>query len=90
MWFREAKENPQGGGGLPVEDRARRGRVGIRVDSVGAELRYDASRLDLSVDTVALPDPRLSRVWGKQIYRLSFKAKRLETKGRYSFSISRR
>lgn len=71
-------------------DTSRPGRVGIRVDSVGAELRYDASRLDLSVDTVALPDPRLSRVWGKQIYRLSFKAKRLETKGRYSFSISRR
>ena len=71
-------------------DTSRPGRVGIRVDSVGAELRYDASRLDLSVDTVALPDPRLSRVWGKQIYRLSFKAKRLETKGRYSFNISRR
>lgn len=68
-------------------DTATAGRVGIHVEDVNAELAYDAKRFELTVEPVKLTDPKLSNVWGEQIYRLSFKAKEQTKKGNYSFTI---
>lgn len=50
-------------------------------------LTYDAKQFDVSVDAVEQDDNRLSKVWGSTVYRLSFKAKEIKAKGKYTFSI---
>lgn len=69
-------------------DTSEKGRVNIRINNgTEAALTYDAARFELQVEPVELTDPRLSRVWGDRIYRLSFKAKQQVKKGNYSFTI---
>ncbi|MVZ62672.1 heparinase II/III domain-containing protein [Sphingobacterium humi] len=50
-------------------------------------LTYDTKQFDVSVDAVEQDDNRLSKVWGTTVYRLSFKAKDIKAKGKYTFSI---
>ena len=64
------------------------GRVDIRVNGVEAAIAYDKGLFDVNVETIPQTDPRLSRVWGKQVYRVSFTAKKVEAKGDYRFTIS--
>lgn len=68
-------------------DSATPGKVRIAVGNVQAELTYDARQFSLAVEPVALTDPRLSNVWGKEIYRLSFTAKSQKLKGKYVFTL---
>lgn len=63
------------------------GKVRIEVKDVKALLTYDSALFDLSTEPIELTDPRLSNVWGNKIYRLSFKAKKQNNKGNYSFTI---
>ncbi len=63
------------------------GKIILQADDVQAELTYDPDLFELAVDTIQLTDRRLSNVWGKQIYRLSFKATKTALKGSYSFTI---
>lgn len=63
------------------------GSVNIEKDGVGLHLIYDASQFDAEVETVPLPDKRLSNVWGEQVYRLALKAKKMELKGKYTFKL---
>lgn len=51
------------------------GRVRIEVDSCKVELVYDAAGFTVQTDTIALPDKRLSNVWGNEIYRLTLTEK---------------
>ncbi len=68
-------------------DSATPGKVRIAVGDVQAELTYDARQFSLAVEPFALTDPRLSKVWGKEIYRLSFTAKSQKLKGKYAFTL---
>lgn len=68
-------------------DSATPGKLRIAVGNVQAELTYDARQFSLAVEPVALTDPRLSNVWGKEIYRLSFTAKSQKLKGKYAFTL---
>ena len=63
------------------------GKIILQADDIQAELTYDPDLFELTVDTIQLTDRRLSNVWGKQIYRLSFKATKTALKGTYSFTI---
>lgn len=63
------------------------GKVRIEVNDLNAELTYNAKQFELAVEPVKLTDRKLSDVWGKQVYRLSFKAKEQVKKGNYSFTI---
>lgn len=63
------------------------GEVTLRVKEVTARLKYDDRRFALRVDTVRLDDPRLSGVWGPEVYRLNFTARQPEKKGKYRFSV---
>lgn len=64
-----------------------KGKVDIRVNGVKAQLLYDADEFELAVEPKELTDPRLSNVWGKSIYRLSFKARHQVSKGKYTFTV---
>lgn len=63
------------------------GKVLLSIRDVKAELQYDASLFELVLEPIALPDVRLSKVWGEKIYRLSFTAKKQALKGSYSFTL---
>ena len=39
------------------------------------------------LETVKLDDPRLSNVWGKEIYRITLKAEEKKMTGNYKFVI---
>jgi hypothetical protein len=65
------------------------GRVLIEVNSKKMELIYDANQFIASIETIPLPDTRLSNVWGKEIYRLTLKAKKLTLNDNYQFVIQK-
>lgn len=65
------------------------GKISISVNGVKALFTYDAKAFDYQIETVTLDDPRLSNIWGKQVYRLSFTAKSMVKKGNYSFAIQK-
>lgn len=50
-------------------------------------LSYDAKEFTASCEPVVQDDPRLSRVWGKEIFRISLQAKGMKKQGTYSYSI---
>ena len=51
-------------------------------------LHYNPSQFNYHIDEIQLDDIRLSNVWGKSIYRLSFIAKEKILKSEYQMSIS--
>lgn len=63
------------------------GKVSIEVNGQKALLEYNPSQLEAGIEAVTLTDPRLSGVWGQQIYRLSLTAKALTQNGNYSYTI---
>lgn len=63
------------------------GKVSIEVNGQKAALEYNPTQLEASIETVTLTDPRLSGVWGGQIYRVSLTAKALTQNGTYSYTI---
>lgn len=63
------------------------GKVSIEVNGQKAALEYNPAQLEASIETVTLTDPRLSGVWGGQIYRVSLIAKALTQNGTYSYTI---
>ncbi|MDR1810520.1 MAG: heparinase II/III-family protein [Prevotella sp.] len=68
-------------------DVSEKGKVRINVLDKNMELLYDAKQFDASIETIALPDSRLSNVWGNEIYRLTLKAKKTIAKGTHEFII---
>lgn len=63
------------------------GKVAIQVDGKKVTLLFDKNTFEANIETIQLPDVRLSRVWGEQIYRLTLKAKKKVMKGGYTFKI---
>lgn len=63
------------------------GKVSIEVNGQKAVLEYNPSQLEAGIETVTLTDPRLSGVWGEQIYRVTLTAKALTQNGTYSYTI---
>lgn len=68
-------------------DTSVKGVVGITVNGVKAQLRYDAAAFRPSVETIPLTDKRLSNVWGDRVYRLSLTATSMTKTGTYKFEI---
>lgn len=62
------------------------GKIQIEVKEQKVELEYP-SQFKASLETVDLDDPRLSNVWGKQIYRIMLKADEKKVEGNYKFVI---
>ena len=65
------------------------GKINILVNGQKAVLEYDPTQFDASKELISLTDPRLSNVWGKQIYRIVLKAKIATKRGNYSYSIKK-
>ncbi|MEA4983261.1 MAG: heparinase II/III family protein [Paludibacter sp.] len=63
------------------------GEVLIDVQGRKVAMTYDKNVFDGSLETITLNDPRLSGVWGKEIYRLTLKAKTPQLKGEYIYKV---
>lgn len=68
-------------------DIATPGVVAIEVNGEKVNLQYDKNSFTPSLETITLDDPRLSNVWGKEIYRLSLTAKKKALSGTYVYTI---
>ena len=62
------------------------GKVCIEVRGQKVELDYPV-QFKAELETVKLDDPRLSNVWGKEIYRITLKAEEKKMTGNYKFVI---
>lgn len=63
------------------------GQVIIEKEDARVKLSYDSSQFAATVERIPLPDSRLSRVWGAEIYRLSLTARKLQVKGKYKILV---
>lgn len=63
------------------------GKIHIVVAGVKVTLSYDHSLFKTLLEPITLEDPKLSEVWGKHIYRISFISTKLEKTGTYTFKI---
>lgn len=68
-------------------DISRPGEVIVTVQEVKAGLSYDKNMFTPVIETISLDDPRLSNVWGKEIYRVSLNAKKTIPSGTYRYTI---
>lgn len=64
------------------------GKIVLSVGKRQVVLSYDAKELTASCEPVVQEDPRLSNVWGKEIFRISLQAKEMKKQGTYSYSIT--
>ena len=71
-------------------DRSIEGQIDMEVQGKKARLSYDRNIFTSSVETITLTDPRLSNVWGKELYRITLEAKELSLSGHYRIVISRK
>lgn len=67
-------------------DISKAGKVSIKVDNEHATLEYPAN-FKATLETIELPDTRLSNVWGKQIYRIVLIDTQKKLEGSYKFII---
>ncbi|MEG0464530.1 heparinase II/III-family protein [Bacteroides sp.] len=60
----------------------------LTIEAAGQQVELDYPTVfDATVEPIALDDPRLSTVWGKEIYRIVLKAKEQKSAGTYTFVI---
>lgn len=59
----------------------------VEVEGQKVKLTYDKNVFEPTIETILLDDPRLSDVWGKEIYRVSLNAKQLKLSGTYTYTI---
>lgn len=67
-------------------DISKAGKVSIKVGKEHATLEYPAN-FKATLETIELPDTRLSNVWGKQIYRIVLIDTQKKLEGSYKFII---
>lgn len=68
-------------------DISRPGEIIVKIESVNAQLSYDKNIFTPVIETITLDDPRLSNVWGREIYRVSLNAKKTIPSGTYRYTI---
>lgn len=62
------------------------GKIQIEVKGQKVELDYP-TQFKAELETIQLDDPRLSNVWGKEIYRITLKTNEKKESGNYKFVI---
>ena len=68
-------------------DLTKAGEVMLEKNGKKVRLIYPAGSFTIQSEEIPLPDPRLSNVWGNQIYRIILKDKKERVKGSYQFRI---
>lgn len=69
-------------------DISMEGTILLKVKDKNLTLIYDPSQFEPKVEDIPLTDEKLSKVWGKEVYRLSLLAKKKQLSGKYIFTIN--
>ncbi|MDR2913393.1 MAG: heparinase II/III-family protein [Tannerella sp.] len=65
------------------------GKVMIETQGEKIVLSYNKDIFTADIQTIMLDDPRLSNIWGKEIYRVSLNAGEMVLSGNYSYTITK-
>ncbi|MCD7938368.1 MAG: heparinase II/III-family protein [Tannerellaceae bacterium] len=65
------------------------GKVQIQIKDEKVTLYYDKEQFSVSIEKIPLEDPRLSNVWGEEIYRISLTSGFTGLKGSYRIRIEK-
>ena len=68
-------------------DLSKQGEVLLEKDGKRVKMLYDKNVFNAVLEMIPQTDPRLSKVWGSELYRLSFNAKKMQLSGKYVFTI---
>lgn len=63
-------------------------KIVVKVNGAKMQMTFDSNTFETSIESIALDDVRLSRVWGDEIYRLTLRDKKIRQSGNYKFVIS--
>ncbi len=74
--------------GLPKTEKP--GIITIEKEGKSIQLKYDPQQFEAGVETVEVTDPRLTKVWGNQVYRLSLNARQQKLRDNYKITIQKR
>ena len=66
------------------------GHVYLERDNSAIEMTYDPRSFTASVESIDIDDPRLSKIWGAQVHRLTLSAQSPKKEGNYAYVIKRR
>lgn len=72
-----------------IVDISKPGEVIVEVNNEKVKLSYNKNTFSAAIETIELDDPRLSNVWGKEIYRVSLNAKEMSVKDTYTYTIEK-
>ena len=64
------------------------GKIKLTKEGVTVFMQYDAASLSPAVEAIPQTDPRLSSVWGQEIYRLQFRVNKFKKDNRFVFTIT--
>jgi hypothetical protein len=63
------------------------GVVSVKVGDLDTSLEYPSSSFDAVIELIALNDPKIVEVWGREIVRIRLVAEKLQKKATYKFRI---
>lgn len=70
-------------------DASKPGIVTIEVRGRKVQLKYDAKAFTSEVEDIEINDGNLTPVWGKEVHRVSLKAKTASKTGKYNYTITK-
>lgn len=73
---------------LHSKPEIQKNKIVVKVNGAKMQMTFDSNTFETSIESIALDDVRLSRVWGDEIYRLTLRDKKIRQSGNYKFIIS--
>lgn len=70
-----------------VVDISAEGVVSVTKDDKTVLLRYDKGKFVASVEKIDLEDVRMTKIWGKELFRITLTSKDMNTRGEYKIVI---
>ena len=65
------------------------GLILLKKEGRSVKMTFNSNQFTATVETIQQTDQRLSRVWGKELYRIVLLAKQMQPKGHYRFIITK-
>ena len=73
---------------LHSKPEIQKNKIVVEVNGAKMQMTFDSNTFEAGIESIALDDVRLSRVWGDEIYRLTLRDKKIRQSGNYKFVIS--
>ena len=70
---------------LHSKPEIQKNKIVVEVNGAKMQMTFDSNTFETSIESIALDDVRLSRVWGDEIYRLTLRDKKIRQSGNYKF-----